>query len=152
MKYLSREAILALTAGIVALIIPVVAFLSIRFPLKLSTQEQELINFKPISFSIHTRDWNTPLSECPLTAHNAHTLPNTTSHSPSPLHTGLAAITMPDPIVTFILHGTGNRDLAILDGRLLRKGQQMDGIRLVNIEQKRVQIVDRKGKKWLSLE
>lgn len=150
MNILSREAAIALAVCIAAVLVPVLVFSFVSFPLKLNRDEKELLNFSPIKISLQARNWKELNAVCPVTADSRHQTGQ--SATEKGVLQKLVAVAEPDPQLTFILYSNSSRDIAILDGRLLHQGQRLKEIRLVRIEQKRVQIEDRKGKRWLTME
>lgn len=145
MTSLSKDAAIALAACMASLLIPVMVFMLVRFPLKLNPAEKILFSFTPSPVTLSARNWKDVSLTCPVTADAAAAADDASQKAASVIHD-------PDPLLTFILYGGTSRDVAILDGRLLHQGQQNSGIRLIKIEQKRVQIETRKGKRWLTME
>lgn len=150
MSILSREATLALTAGIVSVLAPVLVYTFVNLPLKLSPDEKELLNFNPVTINLQARKWSDANAVCPVTVGNLQQTGQAATEQ-SVLQKAVA-VTEPEPHLSFILFSNSSRDIAILDGRLLRQGQKSKGVRLLRIEQKRVYIEDRKGKRWLTME
>lgn len=149
MTSLSKEATIALAACLAALLIPVMVFMLVKFPLKLSPAEKTLLSFTPTPVTLNARSWKDVNPTCPVTAGTTGTATATEEDS-SQKATGV--VYEPDPLLTFILYGGTSSDIAILDGHLLHQGQQIRGMRLVKIEQKRVLLANRKGKRWLTME
>ena len=149
MTGLSKDAAIALAACMAALLIPVMVFMFVKFPLKLNPAERTLLSFTPSPVTLSARNWKDVSLSCPVTADAVATAKPSATEDAS-LKT--AVLQEPDPLLTFILYGGTSRDVAILDGHLLHRGQQLRGIRLVKIEQKRVLIQTRKGKRWLTME
>jgi hypothetical protein len=151
---LSREAITALCCTIAALMIPVLAFLTIKFPLKQTPDERSLLSFSPTPITLSPRIWREATVNCPVTA----TLLSPENRALSaPLTDQTRKQSEADPVqlpqLTFILYeGNPKKDTAILDGHLLRQGATLNGWRVMKIEQKRVQLAGRKGTQWLSME
>jgi len=150
MNVLSKQAAIALAACVAAVLTPVAVFMLVRFPLKLNQDEKTMVSFTPAPVSLNARTWKEVALPCPVTATpltsatavaTAASLASSTSMRPDP-----------GPHLSFILYSGAARDIAILDGHLLHAGQQIRGTRVVRIEQTRVQIEDRKGKRWLTLE
>jgi hypothetical protein len=150
MSIVSKEAAIALAACVAAVLIPVMVFMLVHFPPRLNQDEKTMVSFTPAPVSLNARSWGDTTLFCPVTAAvltSGTTVATAASSVPS-------RSILPDrePHLSFILHSGTARDRAILDGHLLHTGQQIRGIRLVKIEPTRVQIEDRKGKRWLTLE
>ncbi|SJZ82581.1 hypothetical protein SAMN02745119_01728 [Trichlorobacter thiogenes] len=151
---LSREAITALCCTIAALIIPVIAFLTIKFQLKQTPDERSLLSFSPTPITLSPRTWREASFNCPVTV----TLLSSENRAlAAPLTDQTRKQSEADPAhlpqLTFILYeGNPKKDTAILDGHLLRQGNSLNGWRVTKIEQKRVQLAGRKGTQWLSME
>lgn len=150
MSILSREATLALTAGIMSVLAPVLVYTFVNLPLKLSPDEKELLNFNPVTINLQARKWSDTNVVCPVPVGNFQQTGQAATEKNALQN--MVAVAEHDPQLTFILYSNSNRDIAILDGRLLRQGQNSKGVRLLRIEQKRVYIEDRKGKRWLTME
>lgn len=144
---LSKEAAIALGACMAAVLVPVLVFMFVRFPLKMSQDEMTLLAFNPLPLNLTTRKWKERDAPCPVAA-----AASTGTAKAEESDSAKAVLTEPDPLLSFILYGGTNGDIAILDGHLLHKGQRLKNMRVVKIEQKRVQIADRKGKRWLTME
>jgi hypothetical protein len=150
MTSLSKEAAIALAACLAALLIPVMVFMLVKFPLKLNPAERTLLSFTPAPVTLSARNWKEVSLACPVTAAATGTV--TSAAAEAAAQKAASVIHEPDPLLTFILYGGSSRDVAILDGQLLHQGQQYKETRLVKIEQKRVLIENRKGKRWLTME
>jgi len=149
MSGLSKEAAIALAACFTAVLIPVMVFIFVSFPLKLNPAERTLLSFSPTPVTLSPRSWKEVSLTCPVTAGSA---PAATVVAAEAGSLKATALYEPDPLLTFILYDGTYRDIAILDGQLLHQGQQIRGMRLVKIEQKRVMIQNQKGKRWLTME
>jgi hypothetical protein len=150
MSIVSKEAAIALAACVAAVLIPVMVFMLLHFPPRLNQDEKTMVSFTPAPVSLNARSWKEVTLSCPVTA-AILTSGTAVATAVGPVPSGSI---LPDrePQLSFILYSGTARDIAILDGHLLHAGQHIRGTRLVNIEQTRVQIEDRKGKRWLTLE
>lgn len=145
---LSREAIIAIIASSAALIIPVAVFMGLGFPLKLTPAEKSLVSFSPTPVPIKTRVWQNVNVTCPVKA-----IPPSSAivNKENSATVQAIALPKPDPQLSFILYSGTAKDIVILDGHLFRQGQHAHGLHILKIEQKRVQIEDKKGKRWLTM-
>lgn len=147
---ISRAATIALCAALGAIIIPVAAYMAVKFPLKLTPDEQSMLHFSPAPVTLSPRSWQDIGCESPMVLSPVDTIKMPSQASKMSMNQ-LPADYLPH--LTFILYeGNARKDIVIIDGHLLRQGNQLNGWKVVRIEQKRVQITGRKGTQWLTIE
>lgn len=149
--HISRIMALAITGAVASIIIPVATYLTTRFSPPLNAREQAVLAFTPTQTALIPKTWRTVEITCPVSA-----LPgNSTIASSSPLGNTLSVRSAPAATarstISFILQGaTGN--MAIIDGIVVKEGSSFKGGRVTRIEQNRIQLEGKKGKKWLLMD
>ncbi len=153
MSSISRQTIIVLFATLVAIMIPILLFIFVKFEPRLSPAEKGLLNFNPNALNINYRSWKESNPPCPVSVIAAPELKPATSAAveKEASKSGIASV-MPELTLTFILFSGTAKDTAIIDGHLLRQGQVRKGVRVIKVEQKKVLIEDKRGKRWLTME
>jgi|GEM_PF-2428149 hypothetical protein len=153
MSLIFRQTILLFFATLIAIIIPLLLFAFVKFPLRLTPAEKVLVNFNSNPLHIEYRNWKERNLRCPVSVVEAPELKPAISAKIENVaaKSGIASV-MPEPTLTFILFSGNDKDTAIIDGHLLKQGQARKGIRVIKVEQKKVLIEDKRGKRWLTME
>ncbi len=153
MSLIFRQTILVFFATLIAIIIPLLLFTFVRFPLRLTPEEKVLVNFNSNPLNIEYRSWKERNLLCPVSAVPFPELKPAISAEieNAAVKSGIVSV-MPEPALTFILFSGTDKDTAIIDGHLLKQGQTRKGIRVIKIEQKKVLIEEKRGKRWLTME
>jgi hypothetical protein len=144
----------ALLGSIAALAIPLIAYMTIHFTPVLNAQERKIISFAGTPLALQIRGWKTVSRTSPVTAITSLP-PVVTASSPFAAvnRAGYGVVTAADskiPEISFILYGSDNR-MAVVDGYVLKEGNSFNGWLVKSIEQKRILLENRKGKKWISI-
>lgn len=144
-----RIAILTITGSLAALVIPLLVYRQARFSPRLKETEQAVANFAATPLVIPRKDWQTVTLTSPISA----LLPAPTTSFPAgttvpPKSLPAAA---PAPVVSFIL-SDGGKDMAIINGNVLKTGDRFQDWRVQRIERNRVLLLGRKGPLWITLQ
>ena len=136
----------ALLGAVAALAVPVIAYMTIHFTPVLNAQEGEVLAFADEPLSLKTRKWKTINRTCPVSSKNTFSGDMPNIGSSAAVNRELAGDKL--PVISFVLHGDETR-MAVIDGYVLKEGNTFNGWRVIRIEQKRVQLENKKGKKWI---
>lgn len=131
---------------ICSLLLPIIIYILLHFKPTLTPAENAVLEFPHPSYTLSPRVWRGALNQSPV---------NATSRQSDQTAITATELLPPPPTendlrVSFILHGTG-KNLAIINGNVLKEGNTFNGWRVIRIEQNRLLIAGKKGKKWLTL-
>lgn len=147
-----RIAVLAAIGSLAAVCIPLLVYQQVRFAPSLKDTERAVANFSPAPLVVPRITWQPVILTSPVT-------PPLLTPTAQPEGAGTATATKPPPVpaavsapsVTFILHD-GGKDMAIINGNVLKAGDRYQEWRVERIERNRVLLNGRKGPQWISLQ
>lgn len=147
-----RYTIAAVAGSLLAVLIPLLTYQQVNFKVTLKDTERAVANFRPTTLVVPRKAWQpvtltSPVIAAPPPAPAAATgTPPTPSSKQTP-----PVIAVPSPTVSFILHDNG-KDMAIINGNVLKTGDRYQEWRVERIERNRVLLSGRKGPLWITLQ
>lgn len=148
-----RTIILAVVGSLAALLIPLLAYHQVRFSPKLKTIEQTMADYKPSPLTTPRKTWQSVALTTPVTippsAASTTPLSGAAPVALQPFPAAVAAAAV--PTVSFILQDSG-KDMAIINGNVLKTGDRYREWRVERIERARVLLIGRKGPLWIALQ
>lgn len=145
-----RTIILAALGVLTGLAIPLLVYQQVRFSPPLKEVERSVASFSPTVLVLPRKNWQTVHLATPVTL-----LPPTPATPPggagTPAPPAAVPLAAPTPVVSFILHDDG-KDMAIINGNVLKAGDSFQEWRVVRIERNRVLLSNRKGPLWITLQ
>jgi hypothetical protein len=138
---------LVLLGAVASLLIPIATYLATRFSPPLNRDEQAVLAFTPAPTGLPSRTWKPVDAICPVT----NSFPGAANHSGATTLNPVPMSINSKPLISFILQGTTS-NMAIIDGAVVQEGSSFSGGRVTRIEQNRILVENKKGKKWLSME
>ncbi len=149
---IQRTTIYVIAGAAAAIILPLIVYMLLHFKPPLTATEKTVLTFTPPVPGLTPRVWKSASSSCPVNPAANRSIKLKPADAES--KTAQTAIIPPrmeeDLRVSFILHGTG-KNMAIINGNVLKEGNTFNGWRVIRIEQNRLLIAGKKGKKWLTL-
>lgn len=146
-----QTTILAVAGSLVALLIPLLVYHQVSFRPMLKDTERAVAEFRPTTLAIPQATWQAASVSLPVVPAAAPALPTAggmpTATAPAPK---VAPVAAPLPSVSFILHD-GGKDMAIINGAVLKVGDRYQDWQVARIERTRVLLTGRKGPLWLTL-
>lgn len=149
-----RAIILAALGVLAGLAIPLLVYRQIRFIPPLKQVERSVAEFKPTTLVLPRKEWQQVTLTAPVTPLPA--VPSMTpiaagAQAPPAAVAPSAPLAAPTPVVSFILHD-GGKDMAIINGNVLKAGDRFQEWRVERIERNRVLLSSRKGPLWIALQ
>jgi len=144
--------IMAVIACLVALLIPALVYQQLQFTPQLKDTERAVAAFRPTALQIPDSVWQPVTLRLPVTPQPpvaAPPLPGTSAPAPQALPT-TPPLQAPPPTVSFIL-SDGGKDMAIINGAVLKVGDRYQDWQVARIERTRVLLTGRKGPLWITL-
>lgn len=139
-------------ACLVALLIPLLVYRQVQFAPKLKDTEKAVAAFKPSTLQVPSVAWQPVQLRLPVTSQPPPAAPPLPGTSVAPLPTlPVTPAQLPPPTVSFILND-GGKDMAIINGAVLKVGDRYQDWRVARIERNRVLLTGRKGPLWLTLQ
>jgi len=145
--------ILAVAASVAALLLPLLVYHQVQFTPHLKDAEQNVATFKPTTLAIPRTAWQPAVLSPPVTA-PLPPQPAAPSASPAAVASQLPKLVpaaVPPPTVSFIL-SDGGKDMAIINGAVLKPGDRYQEWWVERIERNRVLLSGRKGPLWITLQ
>ncbi len=142
-----QTTILLAIGALTALLLPLLVYRQFHAAPRLQATEQTVAAFTPTSLLIPRRGWQTVTLAPPVG------LPAPAVPQPAPsAKAGLPLpVATPPPTVSFILHDAG-KDLAIVNGVMVKVGDRYQEWQVTRIERNRVLLHGRKGPLWIALQ
>ena len=135
-------------AGLIAaILIPLATYHYARFAPQYNNSEKMLLAFTPPPAGLTLKTWETVNKNCPV---NMRPGSNIKEAPVSSLAAQLPMQPAALPRVSFILFGPGS-NMAIVNGIVVKEGNRLKEWRIERIEQNRLLIAGKKGKKWLTI-
>lgn len=144
--------IMAVIACLVALLIPTLVYQQLQFAPKLKATEQAIASYKPTELKVPSNAWQPVTLRLPVTPQPPQAVPAVSAAPAAPTLTIPPAppVQVPTPTVSFIL-SDGGKDMAIINGAVLKVGDRYQDWQVARIERTRVLLTGRKGPLWLTL-
>lgn len=147
--------ILAVIACLVALLIPALVYQQLQFAPKLKDTEQAVAEFKPTALQVPSSTWQQVTLRLPVTPPPPPAMPALPGTPAAPALATPSGpplqVSTPTPTVSFIL-SDGGKDMAIINGAVLKVGDRYQDWQVSRIERTRVLLTGRKGPLWLTLQ
>lgn len=138
-----QTTILAVAGSLVALLIPLLVYHQVSFRPMLKDTERAVAEFRPTTLAIPQATWQAASVSLPVVPAAAPAAPTLTIPPAPPVQ-------VPTPTVSFIL-SDGGKDMAIINGAVLKVGDRYQDWQVARIERTRVLLTGRKGPLWLTL-
>ena len=142
---------LVLLGAVASLLIPIATYLATRFSPPLNSNEQAVLAFTPTPTGLTPRTWKMVDAICPVSTSFPGSSYPSVATTLNKLPASIVSFANSNPVISFILQGTTN-NMAIIDGVVVQEGSSFSGGRVSRIEQNRILVENKKGKKWLSME
>lgn len=145
--------IMAGAACLIALLIPLLVYRQVQFAPQLKDTERAVTAYQPTALQVPAATWQTVALRLPVTPQQPAAVPPVPANSAAPPAAFPAALPAqtPPPTVSFIL-SDGGKDMAIINGAVLKVGDRYQEWRVARIERNRVLLTGRKGPLWLTLQ
>ncbi|MDY0385305.1 hypothetical protein [Trichlorobacter sp.] len=143
--------ILAVIACLVALLIPALVYQQLQFAPKLKATERAVAEFKPTALQVPSSAWQPVSLRLPVTPQQPQAVPAMAGAAATPALAIPSAPPLQAPTVSFIL-SDGGKDMAIINGAVLKVGDRYQDWQVTRIERTRVLLTGRKGPLWLTLQ
>lgn len=146
-----QTTILAVAGSLVAILIPLLVYQQVHFTPTLKDTERAVAGFRPTTLAIPQATWQAASVSLPVVAAAPPASPAPGGMPPAAAPAPKAApVAAPLPSVSFILHD-GGKDMAIVNGAVVKVGDRYQEWRVERIERNRVLLSGRKGPLWLTL-
>jgi len=145
--------LLAGIACLVALLIPALIYQQLQFVPQLKDTERAIANYKPTTLQVLGSNWQPVTLRLPVTLQPPPAAPPlpVTPAAPALAQPSAPPVQAPVPTVSFIL-SDGDKDMAIINGTVLKVGDRYQEWQVARIERTRVLLTGRKGPLWLTLQ
>lgn len=148
-----RTTLMVVIGSLAGLAIPLLVYQQVHFTPALKTAEGAVADFKPTTLTVPRKAWQTVTLTAPVSAPLPAPIPGPAGAPPPVViaNGSTLPVAAPPPVVSFILHD-GGKDMAIVNGNVLKVGDHYQTWRVERIERNRVLLSSRKGPLWITLQ
>lgn len=138
-------------ATVLALLVPGSIYYFVKLPVKLTPDEKAIYSFNNTPLQFAPRTWENGSYTAPVSPEAISSALNKAAAGQNINPIVLAHPPQQLPSLTFILQNNG-KNMAILDGSVVREGSSINGWRVKRIESTRVLIQGKRGTQWLNMD